>query len=365
MMAAHGGRAAACALLEARAHRGARALECGDFRARRPRRCSLTSMSSHLERRGRARPRSRGWQSPRRGRDATVDSRRVAGTRRRRAAPRLRACGSACAISATPAAAAASKPTMTISSPPRTPSDISATALRGIGAAAARADLEIMRQRLGEARDQRRGPRVDAVRMLDHHGLADHAARACARARGCASGRAELFELEQHVADCAARDRDARARPGSAPRLVTITGVIEAARPAARARRDRSSAAGRRRARDRPCARGSVKPSPPSATVSMPTCSSDLRAAGGAQRHGMARGGDRNHLAVAGRAQFVAGRIDGHALAQHGAREHLVGDLRERRCSSRRTARGWSTPRVSSRRARGCRSPTWDRSCCA
>ena len=56
----------------------------------------------------------------------------------------------------------------------------------------------------------------------------------------------------------------------------------------------------------------------------------DFRAAGRAQGNGMARGRDRNHLAVAGRAQLVAGRIERRALAQHGAREHFVGNFRER-----------------------------------
>ena len=61
----------------------------------------------------------------------------------------------------------------------------------------------------------------------------------------------------------------------------------------------------------------------------------DFRAAGGTQCNGVARGGDRNHLAIAGRAQLVADRIDGHALAQHGAREHFIRNFRERSAPSR------------------------------
>ena len=55
-----------------------------------------------------------------------------------------------------------------------------------------------------------------------------------------------------------------------------------------------------------------------------------LRAAGRAQRDGVARRRDGNHFAIAGRAQLMAGRIDGRAISQHGAREHFIGDLRER-----------------------------------
>ena len=39
------------------------------------------------------------------------------------------------------------------------------------GAASARADLELVGQALRDARDQRRGPRVDAMRVRDHHAL--------------------------------------------------------------------------------------------------------------------------------------------------------------------------------------------------
>ena len=61
----------------------------------------------------------------------------------------------------------------------------------------------------------------------------------------------------------------------------------------------------------------------------------DFRASGGTQCNGVARGGNRDHLAIAGRAQLIADRVDGRALAQHGAREYFIRNFRERSAPSR------------------------------
>ena len=65
------------------------------------------------------------------------------------------------------------------------------------GGASASADLDLVGQVLGDARDQCRGPRVDSVRMRDHQRFADHrrAGRGIA-----ADARAQLLELEEWVA---------------------------------------------------------------------------------------------------------------------------------------------------------------------
>ena len=117
---------------EARAHRVARAIERERFAASTPRPASSTGDVGAPADRTPFRSRGRGLaMTPR-----SCDGSSIGAAARRRArppahaAPPLRDCEWPRAIAAMPSAAAGSKPAMTTSSPPRMPSDISATVLR-------------------------------------------------------------------------------------------------------------------------------------------------------------------------------------------------------------------------------------------
>ena len=171
------------------------------------------------------------------------------------------------------------------------------------GAASARAHLDLVGQGLGDARDQCRGPRVDAVRMRDHQRFADHRRagsrrrRRHPRATSSSSNSASPLRqptIEARVADpeALAIGDDHRRHEAAAPLRATRSRSkrqqqIAGTHAIAFAHVHLESLAAERHGVD--------------AHVNQ-----DFRAAGDAQRQRVARGGDRNDFAVAGSAQLRA-----------------------------------------------------------
>ena len=218
-------------------------------------------------------------------------------------------------MAATPVAAAGSNPAITTSSPPRMPSDISATVLRARAPRPRARIFDLVRQVLRDARDQRRGPRVDSVRMRDHERLADHR-----RAAVAASPPAPALRFPRART---ARRRPRRARFRLALRIrkrspfVMIDRRHEARRRCAPRGRDRTSAADRRRARDRPCARAPGIPRPPAPRCRCPRgCRISAPAAERSASAWRAAATEMISPSQGARSSGLVG-IDRHAVAEH------------------------------------------------
>ena len=252
------------------------------------------------------------------------------------------------------AAAAAESPTITTSSPPRTPSDISATALRGSTLRPARAHFELERHRLSHgARSAPRAARGSRARGARPRVSLTTGAALGARRRRPPRCWSSISSSASPTAT--ARSTFALAIRKRSP-FVTMIGVMRLV--AVRASTSRSNSqqqiAGahavafahaaarspRRRARRCRCRRAS--------RISAPL--------GGRSAIACAGRGDRDDLAVAGRVQLVSRGIDGDAVTQHALREHRVGHFLERRApAGERREQGQSSPRSSFPRARRCR----------
>ena len=183
--------------------------------------------------------------------------------------------------------------------------------------------------RLGEVRDQRRRPRMNAMLERDRE-LTRRFLAAGARLRDRTLGAdARNSSNASPTSTCDRRSR-LRDRESIAVGDQTI-GVIRLFAPRASTSRSNLSSGSpalHARALLRPAPRS---PCLPSATVSMPTCIKISAPFVRAHSDGMLGGGDRNDLAIARRMQRIAGRIDGHAVAQQPLREHLVGRFIQRR----------------------------------
>ena len=87
-----------------------------------------------------------------------------------------------------------------------------------------------------------------------------------------------------------------------------------------------------------PAATSASKPSPLSATVSMPTCSSSSAPLSARSVTAWRGRRNRDHFAVAGRAQQPRSRVDRHAVAEHAARRRPGRAPRRAASPSRRAA---------------------------
>ena len=211
-------------LLQPRAHLGARPLELRAFV--RDAAARFGDLQSRRARSGTARPTAR----PRLAitpRSAVGRMRRAAGLRARRAGLRRRErCGcrrfviqrSDQTLQLARAPSPRQLPTRPASTHRRaaTPSDISATALRRVRAAAVRGRSAISAaDALGEVRNQRGGPRVNAVLVPNDHAFADTScagASRCAYAAplaGCSSSSA-IADLDGPIRIARSRSRSAR-----------------------------------------------------------------------------------------------------------------------------------------------------------
>ncbi len=263
-------------------------------------------------------------------------------------------------MAAIPAAAPGSKPAITSSSPPRTPSDISATVLLRTGAASARADLQSRRATSWPSFAISAAGRAwmpcacatTTASLITGVALAAGARSDTAPTASTSNSRSPAFT---------SRSSGAAITRNRSP-LVMMTGVIMLG--ARRATRSRSNLSSTSPARTRsPLRTSTSKPSPPRPTVSMPTCSRTSAPPAARSATAWREAAIEITSPSQGALQFATHRIDGGALSQHRLREGGVRYFAQR-CApaGERREDGEGGSFVSGPAARCFRSPRSDRS---